>query len=279
MGLASFVLGLLAVFLITKDDVDGGSAGGADTVEVLVAGADLEAGTSGEDLLRNGDYDTERIARADLTADNLTAPSQLSGTVLTLRFAAGEPLRVSGLRSLGNSVRPPIPEGFEAVATTTDFVAGGASSVIPGDRVNVYLNIRAPVEFTVINEETGAEQPSAGPYATGRTELLLANTLVLDVQVGTTPLQVGQPTDGTAATATATVNPSSLTFVLAVDTLDAEKVIFASTQVGSQLYLSRVRLDDDGNPPPPIASTPGQDFFTILNEEALAAFTRTNPTP
>ena len=123
IGLVSFVLGLLAVYVVTTDeDGDGGSASGSDTVEVLVATEALTAGTRGDDVIADGGVVTERINRADLQADALVTQSQLSNTVLTLNFADGEQIRSSGLRTLGG-VRPQIPEGFEAVAVDIELVA------------------------------------------------------------------------------------------------------------------------------------------------------------
>lgn len=266
LGLVSFVLGLLAVYLVTGDDEDGGEAS-PDTVEVLVAADDLGAGELGDDIIESGRYRLERVSLAEKQADALVAPSQLSNTALTLTFTEGEQLRTSGLRSLGGT-RAQIPEGFEAVSVTVPFVSGGASTIIPGDRVNV---------FTVLGADAAAPAVGAGgevaapAFAAPRAELLLTNTLVLDVQQGTAPLQVSQPAEGSTAQPS---SGGSLIFVLAVDTIDAEKVIFAVTS--GQLYLSRVRVDDEGNPAPPVASTPGVDFGTILAEEAGNAFQRSN---
>jgi Flp pilus assembly protein CpaB len=273
LGLASFVLGLLAVYLFTNDE-DSGTSGDSDTVEVVAAATDLEAGTSGDEILSNNSYTLKRISRADLTADNVVAQSQLSGTVLTLRFAEGEPLRISGLRSLGNAVRAQIPEGFEAVAIRTTFVAGGAATIAPNDLVNIYINLATVSTGSTTSGATGeaAESPT---FAVPRTELLLANVKVLDVQSGTSPLAVGSSAETSTATGAAT--PNELIFVLALDTVDAEKVIFGSTT--GQLYLSRVRLDDAGNGPDPVDTTPGRDFLNILSEEAQQALNQSTPTP
>lgn len=258
LGLASFVLGLLAVYVITSDDEDGGGGtAAADTVEVILAAEDLSAGALGEDILRAGRYRTERVSVAEKQTDALVAPSQLSGQVLTLSFREGEQIRSSGLRSLGGP-RAEIPEGFEAVSVNVGFVAGGANTIQPSDRVNVFLVGPAP---------------SGGQEATPRAELLLTNALVLDVQVGASPLQVSQPQQPGATGASG----GSIIMVLALDTVDAEKVIFGSTAEGSSLYFSRVRVDADGNPSPPVGSTAGIDFGTILAEEAGAAFQRSNP--
>ena len=271
IGLVTFVLGLLAVYVVTSEDEDsGGTAVGSDTVEVLVATEALTAGARGDDVIADGGVATERINRADLQPDALVTQSQLSNTVLTLNFADGEQIRSSGLRTLGG-VRPPIPEGFEAVAVDIELVAAGANTIIPGDRVNVYLV--APNLMTGVSTTAEGETVTF-PTATPRTELLLTNTLVLDVQPGPAPLTVSQPSDPALA-ATAPTN-GTLIVVLALDPTDAEKVIFSSTAIGLQLYLSRVPLDDEGNGPVPSGPTNGVDAGSVLTEEADTAFTRAN---
>lgn len=269
LGLAAFVLGVLVVYVVTNDDDSGGDAA-PGTVEVLVAGEDLSAGALGEDILRAGRFRTERVTAAERQPDALVAPSQLSNQVLTLSFREGEQLRTSGLRSLGGP-RAEIPEGFEAVSFNVDFVAGGANTIQPSDRVNVFLVIPGTLSATAVNP-AGQTQAVPPPFTTPRAELLLTNALVLDVQQGASPLQVSQPQQPGTTQATG----GSLIVVLALDTVDAEKVIFGSQADGSSLYLSRVRLDGDGNPSPPVAGTAGIDFGTILAEEAGAAFQRSN---
>ena len=272
IGVVTFVLGLVAVYVITSDDDDSvASASGSDTVEVLVAADALTAGTRGDDVVSNGGVVTERINRVDLQADALVTPSQLSNTVLTLNFSEGEQIRSSGLRSLGGP-RAQIPEGFEAVAVDIELVAAGANTIIPGDRVNIYMV--APEMLTGVGTTAEGETVTF-PTATPRTELLLTNTLVLDVQPGPAALTVSAPVETATAAAPAPTS-GTLLVVLAVDTEDAEKVIFTSTSSGMQLYLSRVRLDDEGNAPAPAGPTSGIDAGSVLAEEADAAFGRSN---
>lgn len=260
LGLVSFVLGLLAVYLITSDDDDVASADTPDSVEVVVAAQPLQAGALGEDILRDGLFRVERVPIAQKQADALVTPSQLSGSALTLSFTEGEQIRTSGLRTVGGA-RAQIPPGFEAVSVSVDYVAGGANTIVPGDRVNVYLVGAAP---------TTGEEVAAGP----RAELLLTNTQVLDIQPGTAPLQVSQPAD--PSTAAPPAAGGSLIVVLALNTVDAEKVIFATKAGGTQLYFSRVRVDEENNPAPPVEATPGVDASTVLAEEPGDGFRRAN---
>jgi Flp pilus assembly protein CpaB len=274
LGLASFVLGLVAVYLVTSDDDDDAS-GGDDTVEVLVAAEALTAGELGEEILSAERYRISELDAGEAPPDAVIAPSQLSGAVLTLSFAEGEVLRTSGLRVGSTTTRPQIPEGFEAVTVAVDFVAGGANTIAPNDRINVFLVVPNKVSFEVVGED-GVSQPAPPPFAMPRVELLLTNTLVLDVPPDAPSFQVSQTTDPSGAAATGTSGGNQIVLVLAVDTIDAEKVIFANEITDASLYLSRVRVDDEGNPSPPVESTPGVDFTTILAEEAGAAFRRSD---
>lgn len=263
LGLASFVLGLVAVYLITDDDDSGRSSSDSAQVDVLVAAEDLTAGALGDDLITADQVRVEQIPVEERAGDALTSPSQLSGSRLTASFIEGEQLRAPGVQSLGGA-RPEIPPGYEAVALNIGFVDGGANTIIPGDMVNVYLNQASIVET--------AAEPEAGVVQMGaRVKLLLTNTLVLDVTEGNPNLLISQAADGAAST------PSALTVVLAVNAVDAEKLIFGSDTPGNTLYLSRLPVDEDGNPPPPAAGNPsGRTLFDVLAEAASDAAARSN---
>jgi Flp pilus assembly protein CpaB len=265
LGLASFVLGLVAVYLITGDDDDGGG-GGTDRVAVLVATEDIEAGSLGDDVIASGAVEVQQIDVDELQVDALTSASQLSGSRLTQLFPEGEQIRAAGIASLGGP-RAQIPEGFEAVALDIDFVAGGANTIAPNDRVNVYLQ-QAEASVTV---DADGNLASGG----GRVQLLLTNVLVLDVPPTAANLTISQPAEPTAAASSS--SGSSIVVIVAVNTVDAEKVIFGSTASDNSLYLSRVRLDDEGNPPPPAAGTDGgRSLENILAQSAADAFAESN---
>ena len=125
-----------------------------------------------------------RINASDRQPDALSTPSQLSNQIFTLKFSKGEQIRSGGLkvRSISPSVQ--VPAGKEAIAVDVPFVAGGAGYLAPGDLVNVYQVIPAPVQ-------TGGTAEL--PYSTPRTQLVLTNVKVIDVQQqvaalgGTTP--------------------------------------------------------------------------------------------
>lgn len=257
VGLLAFVLGLVAVYLVTRDDDDERVAVGPDSVEVVVATDDLTAGMSGDDLIAEGLVEVRRVARTSVQANAVLTRSQLSNTLLTTNVAEDDQIVLSALRPrsiLAQQIE--LPAGMEAVAVAVSGVGGGAGYVTPGDRVNVYLVTQ--------------DCPSADPPRSA--ELLLTNAQVLDVSQTAAPLRGAQVT---AADTTATANRTGvegLTLLLALTTSDVEKVVFGSSVNCYALYVSLV--DEAAGPAGP---TGGVNPETILAEEAPDAFARSNP--
>ena len=256
-GIAFFVVGVAIVALLSRDD-GGSSPRAAGTVDVLVAKEDIPAGANGDDVLAK--VEVRRVASADRQPDALSTPSQLSNELFTVKFSKNEQIRSAGLkvRSLSPSVQ--VPEGKEAVAIDLPFVSGGAGYLAPGDMVNVYQVIPAPVQG-----ESG--QPA---FSSPRTQLLLTNVKVLDVQQQVAALAgTTQPTNQTGIVSRPTGSAANLTVLLALDAVDAEKVIFGSQTNGMSLYLTRV--NDKAAPAGP---TPGRDFSNTFGESPEAANAR-----
>lgn len=267
-GIAAFVIGMALVFVVLRDDDSAGSnTGGSDTVDVLVAKEDIAAGTKGDDALNK--VQVKRVSLNNRQGDALTAPSELSNRLFNATFKAGEQIRDLGLttRSLVTQVTP--PEGKEAVSVTMPYVAGGAGYIAAGDLINVYQVIPGPVKDL---------EGVALDYSTPRTDLLLTNVSVLAVSYQAGPLgstsAAASTANSNAVSRTETASPASITVVLALDTLDAEKVIFGSTANANYLYLTRL---NDADPNPPSGPTSGQDYPTHYTEEANDAYNRQSP--
>jgi Flp pilus assembly protein CpaB len=271
IGVAAVIIGSAVVWLVLQDD-DSGLTAGPDTVEVVVAKENLTSGMLGDDVISAGQFEVRRIPIADRQPDALTTPSQLSNQILNSSFAKGEQLRTSGLRPrslLTQQVQ--VPAGFEAIAVSVDFVAGGGGYVAPGDKVNVFAVVEQNQGATQINPD-GTEQKVPLPYSTPRAELLLTNVDVLDVSQQIAPARTQAASSDPNAVQTARPTGNALTVLLAVNTLDAEKVIFASAVGSNRIYLTRVNGDA-----PPAEPTEGQDPFTILLQEAVEAYQRAHP--
>lgn len=259
-GIAFFAVGVVIVALLSRDSGNGASKA-AGTVDVLVAKEDLPAGTNGDDAIAK--VEVRRINTSDRQPDALSTPSQLSNQIFTLKFSKNEQIRSGGLkvRSISPSIQ--VPEGKEAIAVDVPFVAGGAGYLAPGDLVNVYQVIPAPVQG-------GTGGTSDLPYSTPRTQLVLTNVRVIDVQQQVAALSGAAPaTNQTGIVSRPAGTADHLTVLLALDAIDAEKVIFGSSTTGISLYLTRV-----GDQAAPSGPTPGRDYFNVFGEEPQVANAR-----
>jgi Flp pilus assembly protein CpaB len=260
-GIAFFIVGVVIVALLSRDNGGGSSSAAAGTVDVLVAKEDIQAGTNGDDVIAK--VEVRRINASDRQPDALSTPSQLSNQIFTLTFSKNEQIRSGGLklRSISPSVQ--VPDGKEAIAVDVPFVAGGAGYLAPGDLVNVYQVIPAAVK------DIGGGTAEL-PYSTPRTQLVLTNVKVIDVQQQIAALGGSTPaTNQTGIVSRPGGNADHLTVLLALDAIDAEKVIFGSSTTGVNLYLTRV-----GDKAAASGPTPGRDFFNIFGESPEVANAR-----
>jgi Flp pilus assembly protein CpaB len=262
-GVAFFVVGVIIVLLLARDDGGGSSSAGTDTTPVLVANDSIDSRSKGSDVLTKVEVKQVKITEKQPTA--LTSPSQLSNVRITASFAKGEQILATGVTAAIASVEA--PKGYEAIPVRVPFVGGGAGYIAPGDYVNVYQVYPSALVPTAAGENAGVAAPQ---YTTPRVELLLTKVLVLDVNTQIASL-AGQ---ATTATTTPTVKSrpqdasvgSQIIVVLALKTTDVEKVVFGSQAENLSVYFSKV--DKDSTPAGP---TPGQDLYTILQQEANEA--------
>lgn len=244
LGIAFFVVGGIIVYLLTDDDGD--SVVQARSSSAVVGTEDIPAGALADELIEQGVLQTVEVESADLVPGAVQSLNQLAGATFVQGFAAEQQITGSGLQLQNRTFE--IPEGFEAVSVQLEFVAGAAGYVNPGDRINLY----------------GFFSGALADAVTPRAELLLTNVEVLDVDLsiparrGTTPSDPSQPSGQRASGET-------VTYLLALRTDDAEKVIFTTQFEGLYATLTA----DDA---PPAGATPGRDPGTILSEEPDAAF-------
>lgn len=256
-GIGFFVVGVVVVALLSRDNgTSQASAASSGTVDVLVAKEDIPAGTTGEDA--SSKVEVRRISSADRQPDALSTPSQLSNEILTVKFTHNEQIRSAGLRVRSKTPTVQVPQGKEAVAVSVPYVAGGAGYLAPGDLVNVYEVIPAPVN--------GAPTQLDAP----RTQLLLTNVKVIDIDKQVASLTAAQDTATQTGVATRPASSSAnLTVLLALDPVDVEKVVFGSSTSGVNLYLTRV-ADNAA----PAGATPGRTFDNLFAESPDAANAR-----
>jgi Flp pilus assembly protein CpaB len=247
LGIAFFVVGGVIVFLLTGDE-DGGGDGTPAPATVIVGSEDIPAGSLADDLLAAGKLTSIEIPASELSPGAIQSLNQLAGAEFVQGFAADQQITSSGLQLQNRTFE--IPEGFEAVAVQADFVAGGAGYVNPGDLINLY----------------GLYATAIGERLTPRAELLLTNVEVLDVDLSIPPRR-GTGTsnaDGTQVSGQR-ASGSSVTYLLALRTDDAEKAIFTAEY--ASFYVTLTAKDA-----PPAGPTEGRDGDNILVEEPNDAF-------
>lgn len=235
LGIAFFVVGGIIVYVLTNDDSGSSSATASTQSSVIVATRDIPAGSLADEVVAEGGLKQVKVPSGQMVAGAVQSLNQLSGATFVQGFAADQQIVTNGLQSLSRTFE--VPDGYEAMAIQLDFVAGGAGYVSPGDRVNVFgaFSTQYPI----------------GNASLPRAELLISNVEVLDVDL-TVPARRGTTDTGAARLATDTV-----TFLVAVKTTDAEKLVF--TTEFENLYATLLAKDA-----PAVGDTPGRDGTSIL---------------
>lgn len=249
LGIAFFVVGGLIVYLVTDDEDDGGGGtGAAAPVSVVISDQDISAGALADDLIAAGTLRVIEIPAAELVPGAIQSLNQLAGATFIQGFAKEQQITTGGLQLQSRTFE--IPEGFEAVAVQIDFVAGAAGYVNPGDRINLY----------------GLYTTGAGDAPGPRAELLLTSVEVLDVDLTIPPRRgTGGTTSDPSQPAAQRASGTTVTYLLALRTDDAEKVIYTTEFAG---FYATLTADDA----PPAGPTPGRDGGNILDEEPNVAF-------
>lgn len=251
-GIAFFIVGGAIAYLVLNDDDGGGSSASNDgvaKVSVLVATADIEANTLGSDVLEAGILTLEEVDSGTQPVGAITNSDDLTNRIFRVPVQEGDVIVSAqvALRSLSNVQ---IPEGYDGVAVTIDYTPGGAGYIAPGDTVNVY----GVYGSAASGGDAGLTDGGASPAP--RTELALTNVLVLDVsaQQGSS-VQGADPEDPNSTLGRQALS-TPLTYLLALKTTDAERVVQLSSF--ANLYLS-LTADDAPN----AGDTPGVAGDTV----------------
>lgn len=235
LGIAFFALGAAIVFLLVRDDTSSVSAGAAGApTQVLVATGDIPAGTTGDQVVAEGLVQAKEFAPGQVAPGAITSTALLAGQTVASDIGKGAQLTSSSLRASqvrGASVA--IPEGKQGVALQLDFVPGVGGYVGAGDRVNVYSVVR--------NGVPDPQNPDEAP-CNPRVRLFLSNVEVLDVSSEVAPRRAVADQEQVRVTG------EPITYLMALDPMEAERVIFMTSN--ESLYLALAGKDA------PPASTP-----------------------
>lgn len=217
LGLAVFVVGAAATYLVMKDDEKSQAAPPANANSVLYATAAIPAGTAGSTALQQGMVKTKTVDAGGVPPGAMTDPSQLVGKTAVTSIPEGSILTAEHFPQPQTSIGTlQIPEGKTALALQLGYIPGVAGFVRAGDKIDIFG----------VNKAGGQE----------KAQLVMQNTEVLSVS--SPAVAAGQPAD---------ISPI---FLLAVTPPEAEKLVYLSTFQG--LYFSLVRKDQA-----PVPGTPG----------------------
>lgn len=231
LGLAVFVVGAGATYLVVRDSGDDSLTPRAGQVTVLYAAKPISAGTSGGSAVNQGLVKTKSIVESAKPANALTDTSQLAGRNAILGVAEGTVLTSDQFRETQTRIGTlEIPAGKTALALSLSNVPGVAGFAGAGDRINVFGLLKPD-----------AERPG------GQAKLVMQNVQVLNVNGTTLVTAQGQP------------GASGLVFLLAVSPVEAEQLVYLTSF--QQLYFSLVAKDTA-----PAAQTPGVGVGQALKQ-------------
>ena len=203
------------------------SAGAPAVTSVVVAKANIPAGTTGQSMVSNGLVAIVPIPTKTASQTDLGTLSELDNQVLTQTVTKGHAIGTDQLAPSSSSIS--VPAGLDAATVTITGTNSLAGYLQPGARVDVYANIT--------KVSTNSAVANAIPLPC--TELAMANVQVLDVQ-STVPSYAGH-----RSTAGRTI-PTSETLLLAVNPGQARTIEFLSQNES----ISLVQTQQDANPPP-----------------------------
>ncbi len=231
IGVILFIAGSAIAFAsvkgASKQQAGSGVNVAAATTSVVVAKANIPAGTTGQSMVSNGLVAIEPIPTKTYTPADLGSLQGLSSQVLTQAVTKGHALTATELTASASAIS--VPSGMNAVTVNLTGTNALAGYLQPGARVDVYANI------TKVSTNSGVTSTLPLPC----TELAMANIQVLDVQ-DTVPSFAGHKS------ATGRTIPATETLLLAMTPSDARNAQF----LGQNETLSVVQTQQDTNPPP-----------------------------
>jgi len=230
LGLAVFIVGAMATFLILRDTGEETPAAGSGKVAVLVAAKPIPAGTSGADAANGGLVKSKVVADTVKPPNALTDPTQLAGRSASLGVPEGQIITSDQFQTTQTRIGTlKIPDGKTALAVELGNVPGIAGFAGAGDRINVYGVVKASPE--------AAGAPSV--------KLIMQNTEVLNVNGTSLAAAQGQP------------GGIGLVYLLAVSPAEAERLVYLTSF--ESLYFSLVSKDA-----PAVGDTPGASVADAL---------------
>ena len=240
-GVAAVVLAVVGAILVVSyaSGADARAVKNLEPLDVLIVAKPVPAGTSVESLLPfltsqklpGTAVAKSALASLDGQAGKVTAVDLLPGEQLVAeRLAAPETIKSSG-----GAI--PVPEGLQEISFQLEpqRVVGG--QLAPGDHIGIFISLKGGGIEATQEKET--------------TQLTLHKVLLTAVQGAPIPTATPQPSDSGSAAAPAAAPPvpaGPLILTVAVNDVDASKIVYGS-EFGT-LWLSKEPLNavDSGRP-------------------------------
>lgn len=232
-GTAAVALALVGALLIIfyANGADQRALATIETVDVMVVKTAIPAGTPVGDMAAS--LVVEKVPAAGVANTALANLDGKEGTVSAVDLVPGEQLLAERLVTEEDANSPgavEVPAGLQEVSFLLEpqRVVGGR--ITTGNTVGIFLSF-----------ENGAYKPATGDATT---QLTLRKVLVTAIQRAT-PSE--EPAEGEASPQDTTLPAGSLLVTVAVNDVDAGKIVFAS-EFGT-LWLTKEPLDAQDNGP------------------------------
>lgn len=234
-GTAAVALALVGAVLIIfyANGADQRALATIEAEDVVMVKAEIPAGTPVNEMAES--LTIEKVPAAGISDTALRTLEGKAGTVSAVDLVPGEQLLAERLvlpADVEDEGAAKVPAGFQEVSFQLEpqRVAGGRITI--GDHVGIFLSFK-----------DGAYKPNP---ADPTTQLTLRKVLVTAVQRAPQTASAEKTEDGTNPQDT-TLPEGSLMLTVAVNDIDAGKIIFAS-EFGS-LWLTKEPLDAQDNGP------------------------------
>lgn len=199
-------IGTSLVFLYVRG-VDARAAERYDAVEVLLAVEAINPGETLADVQAAGKIQLGMVGRAQVLSGATTSIADMGNLVALTTVYPGEQIITAKFGQAGEQDVLSIPDGQLAISVNLSDTARVAGFVNPGAEVAIFVSV---------DDAMGMSEPT--------TRLLLPRVKV--IAVGTTTVVPTTTTDPTGAQTVEQLPRTLMT--LAVDQMDAEKIMFAA---------------------------------------------------
>lgn len=232
-GIAALVLAVVGAILVVSyaQGADARAVQGLEPQDILVVAKAVPAGTTTEAL--KPFLATERLPGTAIAKSALQNLDGMAGKVTAVDLLPGEQLvaeRLIAPEELQTSGAVDIPEGLQEVSFQLEpqRVVGGR--LAPGDHVGIFISLKSGGDAAKPDKES--------------TQLSIHKVLLTAVQRAPVASEAAKTASGTGSTAPAedtSLPTGSLLLTVAVDDVNASKIIYASEF--ASLWLSKEPLN------------------------------------